>query len=164
MKRFLPLLVLIAFAPLAGSAAAADKIVGTVAAGEADGAKITFVNYAYASCEEECQVATLTCLESTSIALEVADVETAIAAKAITQEKNQIVMKAGGKSFDYSIGAMKFAEMTGAWWLTAREQGSAPLDIAKAIATSKTVELQIGKTKIALPVDKAIKAWALACK
>jgi hypothetical protein len=148
----------------AGSAHAADKIVASVSTDTKDGATFSQVTYSYETCEEECQVAQLVCEESTAISLVMADVSSADASKAITQEQTQIQLKAGSQSFSYFVYEMQFMEMTGSWWLTAREQGSPPLAIAKAIAGAKAIELKAGKMKVSLPVDQAVKTWALACK
>jgi hypothetical protein len=68
------------------------------------------------------------------------------------------------ESYDYSISDMQFAELTGSWWLTAHEQGSGPAEIPAAVAASKAVEAKAGANVVVLPVDKAVKDWALACK
>ena len=160
-KCVLPLVLAAAFA---GAAQAEDKIVARVDTQKTDGGTTSSVNFAYANCEEECHIATLICSESTAIKLVVGDVRAADAAKAITSEGKDVVLKAGGKSFNYMVSDMQFMEMTGSWWLNAHEQGSQPGEIAAAIAAAKTVEMRAGGDKKVLPVDAGVKAWAKACK
>lgn len=161
MNRTALSLALIAF--LSTGTMAADKIVGRLITSTEDGVTSSDINFVYASCEEECHVATLSC-ENAAIGVVMADVDAAIAGKAITQENKQIVLKAGSASFDYSIYKMEFMEMTGSWWLTGLEQGSDPGAIADAIGKAETVELQAGKMKVSLPVDAVVKDWAKACR
>jgi hypothetical protein len=147
-----------------GTAWAEDKIVATIDTQKTEGGTTSSVNYVYADCEEECFVATVVCSESTAITLVVGDVKPEEAAKAITSFGKEVVLKAGGKSFNYMVSEMQFMELTGGWWLDAFEQGSKPGEIAAAIAAAKTIEISAGGNKKVLPVDGHVKDWAKACK
>lgn len=160
-KCVLPLALMLA---IAGAAQAEDKIVARVDTQKTETGTTSTVNFAYADCEEECHIATLICSESTAIKLVVGDVRAKDAAKAITSDGKEVVLKAGAKSFNYMVSDMQFAELTGSWWLDAHEQGSKPGEIATAIAAAKTVEMRAGGDTKVLPVDAEVKAWAKACK
>jgi hypothetical protein len=147
-----------------GTAQAADKIMSRLSTEKTDSGTSADISFAYASCEEECQIATLSCRESGSVGLVLADIDAKIAAKAMTAEKAQIMLKAGSKTYDYYISDMQFAELSGAWWLTAHEQGSKAGEIAAAIGAAKNVEARVGGKKIVLPMDANLKAWAQSCK
>lgn len=162
MRWLLPLAALALLTP--ATAGAAEKIVADVAVETKDGVKTSVVNFNIASCEEECHVGTLVCNESTAISIVLADVDAGVAGQAITRDRDQLVLTAGAKHFDYVIRHMDYMEMTGTWWLTADEQGSGPGEIAAAIAAAKTVEMRVGKKTVALPVDASVKRWAAACK
>jgi hypothetical protein len=162
VRWFLPILFFAALGAFT-SARAEDKISAEVSSNTVDGVTTTSVVYAYADCEEECHIATLTCTGN-SITMVLGDVAAADVAKAIVQDTKQIAFTANGKTYDYSISDMQFAELTGSWWLTAHEQGSAPAEISTAVAASKTVEAVVGVKSVVLPVDKAVKDWAIACK
>jgi hypothetical protein len=138
------------------SSFAEDEIVSRV-----DGKTVT---YFYKSCEEECQVATFTCTDTGSVSVVLADIEAKNAAKSIVEEQKQIVIKAGKKSFNYSIQEMTFMELTGAWWLTGFSNDEDQKDLAPAIAGVKAFEASAGGQKVALPVDAAVKTWGAACK
>lgn len=146
----------LAFSAMTTSSFAADKIVSEV------DAKV--VQFYYESCPEECQVATLTCNDSGTIGVILADIDAKNAAKAITALKKQMVLKAGKKSFDYSITEMDFMELTVSWWLTAIPDGVNMREFAPAIAAAKVVEASAGGQIVVLPVDLKVKAWALGCK
>lgn len=135
---------------------AADKIVSRV-----DGKS---VNYFYESCPEECQVATFTCTDTASVSVVLSDIEAKHAAKAILEEQKQIVFKVGKKSFNYSIQEMTFMELSGAWWLTGFSNDVDQKNLAPAIAGVKTFEASAGGQKVVLPVDVAVKGWAVGCK
>jgi hypothetical protein len=164
MTRWTPLLVLLAATMLSGQAHAADTIIARQITSTEDGATSSAISFAYASCEEECHVATLSCSESGAISFVFADVDARNAAKAITAETKQVILAVGAKSFDYFIQEMQYAEMTGSWWLTTHTLDEHARDLAPAIATAKSIEAETGGQKIVLPVDKAVKAWAAACK
>ena len=148
----------------ASAVQAEDKIVATIDTQKTDAGTVSSVNYAFADCEEECFVATLICSESTAIKLVMGDVRPKDAAKAITSDGKEVVLKAGAKSFNYMVSEMQFMELTGSWWLDAFEQGSKPGEIADAIAAAKTIEMRAGNEKKVLPVDTAVKNWAKACR
>jgi hypothetical protein len=149
----LPLLALCA---TAATSFAAEKIVSRV-----DGKS---VNYFYESCPEECQVATLSCIDGGTISVVLANIDAKNAAKAITVLKKQMVLKVGKKSFDFAITEMDFMELTGSWWLTTIPDGVNMRELAPAIAGAKTFEASAGGQKVVLPVDAAVKGWALGCK
>jgi hypothetical protein len=148
----------------ATSALAAGKVVATVTEVKGDGGTSSALSFEYPDCEEECLLATLTCEPSTAISLELADIKAKNVAKAMVKETYQISLKAGAKVFDYSITDMKFAELTVAWWLTAREQGSKPQEIAKAIEIARVLEARVGGWTVTMPVNDAVRSWAAACK
>jgi hypothetical protein len=152
------------FGMLASAAPAADKLVAIVTEAKGDGGTSSILSFEYQGCEEECLLATLTCEPSTAISLVLADIKAKHAAKAMQQERFQIALKAGAKVFDYSITDMQFAELTVAWWLTAREQGSKPQEIAKAIEIARLVEAKVGGWTVKMPVDDTVRKWAAACK
>jgi hypothetical protein len=154
MNRMCHAVVLLCAASSASHAA--DKIVSRV-----DGKS---VNYFYESCPEECQVATFTCTDTASVAVVLSDIEAKNAAKAIVEEQKQIVLKVGKKSFNYSISEMTFMELSGAWWLTGFSNDVDQKDLAPAIAGVKAFEASAGGQRVVLPVDAAVKSWALGCK
>lgn len=163
MTKGLPLLV-VALCLLPMGQAFAARISTHVSTETKDGETSSSVTFSEASCEEECHIATLVCKATGGIGIVLADVDAKAAAKAIVQERNQLVLRVGPKAFDYVIREMDYMEMTGSWWLTADEQGSAAGEIAKAIASAKELDVQAGGKKVPLPVDKTVKAWAAACK
>jgi hypothetical protein len=163
MRSRFSISVLLALSLCTGVAWAEDEIVIDVLANTENGQTTTSVSYGYAGCEDECHIATLTCTGN-SIIVVVADVAATDAAKAIVKETRQIMFLANGKTFDYFIEDMQFAELTVSWWLTAHEQGSKPAEIPQAIANSKNIEVQVGSKTVLLPVDGKVKAWAEACK
>jgi hypothetical protein len=150
------LLIVFALCAAASNCFAEDKIISNV-----DG---KVVNYFYESCPEECQVATLTCNDGGTIGVILADIDAKNAAKAISTLKKQMVLKAGKKSFDYAVTEMDFMEMTVSWWLTAIPDSVNMRELAPAIGATKVVEASVGGQKVTLPVDKAVKGWATACK
>ncbi len=158
------LLTLLGYFCAVGCVGAAEKIVSRVTEEKTDQGKKTLISFAYASCEEECQIATLTCEEWGAISVVLADVDAKTAAKAITQDQKQMVLRVGKKTFDYTITALDYMELTGSWWLTAFKNDSNARDLAPAIANAKVVDVRVGNKTVMVPVDAPLKAWALACK
>jgi hypothetical protein len=142
---------------------AGAKIVTRLNTNSQDGETSSSITFSEASCEEECQIATLSC-NNGGITITLADIDTANAAKAITRAKQQILLKADGKSFDYFIYDMTYMELTGSWWLTARLESGNAEDLVPSLSKTKAITAQINKKTIALPTDKNLKSWAAACK
>ena len=164
MTRWTFALVLLAALSMTGFASAAEKIMVRRDSQKTENGTISSVNFADASCEEECQIATLVCAEWGAISLTLADIDAKIAAKAITLEKQQIVLQVEDKAFDYAITEMDYMEMTGSWWLTAITIDVKARELAPAIAAAKVLEAHVGETKVMLPVNADVKAWATDCK
>ncbi len=154
----------LSFLALAVPSLAADKIVSRVDTTTADGSTSTHLNFFYESCEEECQVATFICSDTGSISIVLADIAAKNAAKAITKEKQQILLNVGKKQFEYAVTEMDFMEMTVSWWLTAIPDGVNMRELAPAIAAAKVIEAQAGGQKVVMPIDAGVKAWAVGCK
>ncbi len=129
-----------------------------------DGVKSSNISFEDPSCGGECQIATLSCNADANITIVLADVDAKNVAAAITAEEKQVMLKAGGKSFEYFISDMQYAEMTGAWWLTIHSQSGKDEEIAVAITKSKSVEAVVGEQTVTLPVDKNFLTWAQGCK
>jgi hypothetical protein len=143
---------------------AEDKISTRLGTSTEDGETSAGLFFAYASCEDECHIATFSCSASGAVTIELADVDAKHAAAAIIKEARQIIISAGSRSFDYFIQEMQYQEMTGSWWLTAHTQDVKARDLAPAIGAVKSITALVGKQKLVLPVDANAKLWAEACK
>ena len=77
-----------------------------------DGVKSSNVSFEDPSCGGECQIATLSCNADANITIVLADIDAKDVAAAITAEEKQVMLKADGKSFEYFISDMQYAEMT----------------------------------------------------
>jgi hypothetical protein len=163
MKNWLFPLALYASFLVADVAWAGAKIVTRLNTSSEDGVASSSITFSEASCEEECQIATLSCSNG-AITITLADIDTANAAKAISRAKQQIMLKADGKSFDYFIYDMTFMELTGSWWLTARLESNNAEDLIPSLTKTKAITAQINKKTVSLPADKNLRSWATACK
>lgn len=164
-QRFYVLLACLPAIGLASDTARATENISTyLSSNTKDGETSADIGFGDESCGGECHIATLFCSASGSITVLLADIDATDAASAITRETGQIVLTAGGKSFEYFIQDMQYAEMTGAWWLTARTQDVHARELAPTIAKAKTIEAMVGQNKVVLPVDANVRTWAVACR
>jgi hypothetical protein len=164
MTPWTPPLALFGLLSATGLGLAADKVVTRFVTEKTDSGTASFVNFAYASCEEECQIATLNCSETGAISVVLADIDAKQAAKAIQQEQKQMVVRVGKKTFDYTITELDYMELTGSWWLTGIKNDLNARELAPAIAAAKVVEVHAGGRKVMLSVDANVKTWAAGCR
>ncbi|WP_119274698.1 hypothetical protein [Taklimakanibacter deserti] len=149
------------FAALPGQAAEAADSYETTLSGESE-APASSVVFSEKGCEEECNAASLHCDGSRRISFDVADVPSKNAAAAITSDKQEIAVKAGGKTFGFPIEELRFVELTGSWDVSGH-LFTDPAAFTAALAKAASFKATLGGQSLTLPVTADVKTWAAAC-
>jgi hypothetical protein len=162
MRKYIGLWAILTLS--AGPTLAEDKITTSLIPAKAGAAVPNAVSFDYVDCEEECHVATLTCVENANIELELADVVTGAVVKAMQMDTKQIVLKAGVRVYDFHIQQLQFAEMTGAWWIDAPLFEEAGPPLVDSLQKVKSFTVSVTSETRNFPVDDKVRTWAKACK
>jgi hypothetical protein len=149
------------FAILPARAAETADTYETTLAGEGE-TPASSVVFSAKGCEEECHAASLGCDAPGGISFDFADVPSKDAAAAITSEKPEIAVKAGGKAFAFPIDEMHFVELTGSWDVSGHLFTDRSAFTA-ALTKSASFKATLAGQSLTLPVTADVKTWAAAC-
>lgn len=133
----------------------------TALVGEGD-TPASSVVFSAKGCEEECNTASLSCDAPRAISFDFADVPSQDAAAAITSEKPEIAVKAGGETFGFPIDELRFVELTGSWDVSG-QLFTDPSAFTAALTKSASFTATLGGQSLTLPVTADVKTWAAAC-
>lgn len=121
------------------------------------------VSFRDAACGEECHTANLHCGATQDISFVFADIEAEIAAAAITSEKKEFAIAAGGASHAFSIRKVEYGgEMYNTWDVEGELSGDAA-EFAAALGKAKEFKVSLGTRSVTLPVTEDVVKWAKAC-
>ena len=149
------------FAILPASAAETADTFETVLGGEGE-TPASSVVFSEKGCEEECYSASLGCDASGGISFDFAAVPSQDAATAITSEKQEITVKAGGETFAFPIDELRFVELTGSWDVSGHLFTDRSAFTA-SLTRSASFTAMLGGQSLTLPVTADVKTWAAAC-
>ncbi len=156
-------LALMAVLLIPPSANAADKIGTSLTTNEVEEVVTTNVSFDYLDCEEECHVASLSCDRHGTVELDLADVVTDAVVKVMPLNSRQIILKAADVEFDFHIQKLEFAELTGAWWITAPLFGEIGKSLTESLLKAQTFTVSVATETRTLTVDKNVIDWAKGC-
>jgi hypothetical protein len=149
------------FAILPVRAAETADTYETMLSGE-DETPASSVVFSEKGCEEECHAASLSCDVPGGISFDFADVPSKDAAAAITSDRPEIAVQAGGETFAFPVDEMRFVELTGSWDVSGHLFTDRAAFTA-ALTRSASFTATLSSQSLTLPVTADVKTWAAAC-